>query len=378
MNRQFFSWAFVASVVGVALIASAACGSVSPYAARVDGQRISEDTLVEELRSIAANEDYLQLVEERQPVRGTGQGTFDSAFTALALTRQIYYTLIATELQRRKLSVGESDLAAARALVIQQLSGEEVFDKFPVSYQDELVRRQAELDLLSVSVNELGPPDQAARTYYDNNQNDFAQACVSHILVADEAKANEINGKLAAGEDFGALATAESIDTESKPRGGDLGCDITPDTTFVPEFLNAVFTLPVGQVGGPMRTQFGYHLIKVTKREVAPYEQVADRARAKITDAGQEKVLTVLQEAVQKARIEVNPKYGSFRKTGGSPGVVPPESGATAPGGVGLDPAPVEPPPAEPAPSDPSPSDPAPSDPAPSDPAPSNPAPSNP
>jgi foldase protein PrsA len=355
--------ALVASVVGLALLATAACGSVAPYAAKVDGARISEDTLVDELRSIAANEDYLTLVEERQPVRGTGQGTFDSAFTALALTRQIYYTLIATELDRRKLSVGDSDLTAAKALVVQQLNGEEVFNKFPKSYQDELVRRQAELDLLALSVNELGPPDQAARAYYDNNKDSFSQACVAHILVADEGKANEIRGRLAAGEDFAALARAESIDTESKPRGGDLGCDITPETPFVPEFILAVFTLPVGEVAAPLKTQFGFHLVKVSKRDVLPYEQVADLARAKLTDAGQEKVLTVLQEAVQKARIEINPKYGSFRKTGGSPGVVPPDapdSSATSPGGVGLDPAPV---PEEPGPADTAPSDQAPSNP---------------
>ena len=355
--------AFVASVVGMALVATAACGSSAPYAARVDGERISEDTLVGELRSIAANEDYLRLVEERQPVRGTGQGTFDSAFTALALTRQIYYTLIATELERRKLSVGESDLTAAKALVVQQLNGEEVFNKFPKSYQDELVRRQAELDLLSVSVNELGSPEQAARTYYDNNKDAFSQACVSHILVAEEGKANELRGRLAAGEDFAAIATAESIDTESKPRGGDLGCDITPETPFVPEFILAVFTQPVGEVGAPLKTQFGFHLVKVTKRDALPFEQVASLARSKVTDAGQEKVLTVLQAAVQEARIEINPKYGSFRKTGTSPGVVPPESGASSPGGVGLEPAPVVP--VEPAP--------APSGQAPSDQAPSNP-----
>ncbi|HEX7276242.1 MAG TPA: peptidylprolyl isomerase, partial [Acidimicrobiales bacterium] len=333
--------AFVASVVGIALVATAACGSVSPYAAKVDGESISEDRLVSELRSIAANEEYLKLVEERQPVRGSGQGTFDSAFTALALTRQIYYTLIETELDRRKLSVGESDLAAARALVVEQLSGEEVFDKFPKSYQDDLVRRQAELDLLTLAVNDLGTPEQAARTFYDNNPTEFASACVSHILVADEAKANELRGRLAAGEDFATIARADTIDDGTKAAGGDLGCDITPETNFVPEFQLAVFTQPVGEVGAPVKTQFGFHLVKVTKREVQPYDQVADLARQKVTDAGQEKVLALLQEAVQRARIEINPKYGSFRKTGGSPGVVPPESGATpSAGGGALDPVP--------------------------------------
>ena len=347
-----FRTAFVASVVGIALLATAACGSVSPYAAKVDGKRISEDTLVGELRSIAANEDYLKLVEERQPVRGTGQGTFDSAFTALALTRQIYYSLIEVELAKRKLTVGADDLTAAKALVVQQLSGEEVFNKFPKSYQDDLVLRQAELNVLTLSVNELGTPDQAARKYYDNNPNDFATACVSHILVADEAKANELRARLQAGEDFATVARAETIDEGTKANGGDLGCDITPETNFVNEFKLAVFTQPVGEVGAPVKTQFGFHLVKVTKREVAPYDKVAALARQKVTDAGQEKVLTLLQDTVQKARIEINPKYGSFRKTGGSPGVVPPESGATPTGGAGLEPAPV------PAPSDTTPSNP--------------------
>jgi len=360
--RNLFHRALVASVVGISLVATAACSSVAPYAARVDGKRISEDSLVGELRSIAANEDYLRLVEERQPVRGSGQGTFDSAFTAIALTRQIYYTLITTELRNRKLALDDDDLMAARSLVIQQLSGEEVFDKFPKGYQDDLVRRQAQLDLLTFSVNELGSPAEAARKYYDDHQAEFAQACVSHILVADEAKANELKGRLGAGEDFAAVASAETTDTESKPRGGDLGCDITPATQFVPEFLLAVFTQPVGEVGAPLKTEFGFHLVKVTKRDVLPFDQVAGAAREKVTDAGQEKVLTVLQEAVQKAKIEINPKYGSFRKTGPSPGVVAPESGATSPGGVGLDPAP-EPAPAVPAPSETAPSETAPSNP---------------
>ena len=344
--------AFVASAVGIVLFATAACGSVSPYAAKVDGKRISEDTLVGELRSIAANEDYLKLVEQRQPVRGTGQGTFDSAFTALALTRQIYYTLISTELTRRKLSVGPDDLAAAKTVVVQQLTGEDVFNKFSKSYQDDLVRRQAQLDVLTLAVNDLGSAEKAARTYYDNNPAEFSTACVSHILVADEAKANELRARLAGGEDFATVARAESIDDGSKAMGGDLGCDITPETNFVDEFKLAVFTQPVGEVGAPVKTQFGYHLVKVTKRDVAAYEQVAALARQKVTDAGQEKVLTLLQDTVQKARIEINPKYGSFRKTGGSPGVVPPESGATATGGAALEPVP-EPAASEPAPSNP-------------------------
>jgi foldase protein PrsA len=332
-----FRSAFVAAALGLPLILLAlvatACGSAGTYAAKVNDQTISEDSLVGELRSIAANESYLKQVESQQQVRGTGQGTFDSAFTALALTRQIYYTLIGNELTSRKLTVTDADLTAARAAVIDQLEGENVFAAFPKSYQDDLVRRQAELDVLTVSVNGLESADKAARAFYDNNQNQFATACVSHILVPDEAQALALRDRIVAGEDFATVARAESKDTASAEKGGDVGCDITQATGFVPEFLLAVFAQPVGEVGAPVKTEFGYHLIRVGTRNVPPFEQVAAQARRQVTESGQDEVLSVLEKAVQSSKIEVNPKYGSFRKTGNSPGVVPPQSNAptTAP-----------------------------------------------
>ncbi len=78
---------FTAPVVALAVLA-AACGSVSPYAAKVDDKSISEDDLTRELRSIAANGPFLKLAESRQPVKGAGAGTFDAQFTALTLTRR--------------------------------------------------------------------------------------------------------------------------------------------------------------------------------------------------------------------------------------------------------------------------------------------------
>jgi hypothetical protein len=329
---------FLPALAAVLALAAGACGSVSPYAARVDNKSISQDDLEGELRSIAANGPYLKLVESKQQVKGTGAGTFDASFTALALTRQIYYRLISVELVKRKLSVSPGDLAAARATVIRQIQGEDVFKDFPKDYQDELVRRQAQLDVLTLALNgTTGSADDAARAYYDAHKDEFAKACVSHILVADQAKADDVKGRLDRGEDFAAVAKAESTDTQSATQGGSLGCDITQETGFVPEFLMAVFAQPVGQVGAPVKTQFGFHLIKVTSRDVPPYDQVKDQARQKLAGNGQEKLLGWLEETVSKAKIEVNPRYGTFDKTGSSPGVVPPAApDTTAVTGVGV------------------------------------------
>jgi len=335
---------FTASVLGLALVA-AACGSVSPYAAKVDGKSIEQDDLERELRSIAANGPYLKLIESRQQVKGTGAGTFDAAFTALALTRQIYYQLIGAELANLKLSVGPADLTAARGTVIGQIQGEDVFKDFPKPYQDELVRRQAQLDLLTLALNgHKGSTDEAVRTYYDGHKDEFANACVSHILVASKEKADDVRARAGRGEDFATVARAESSDTQSAQKGGELGCDINQDTGFVPEFLLAVFNQPVGDVGAPVQTQFGFHVIKVTARDVPPFDQVKDQARQKLTASGQEKLLTWLQETISKAKIDINPRYGTFNKEGASPGVVPParpaDGTATT---VGLTPAPGAP-----------------------------------
>lgn len=304
---------------------------MSPYAAKIDNKSISEDRLNDELRSIAANGPYLKLIESRQQVKGTGTGTFDAAFTALALTRQIYYQLIGTELANRKLAVSPDDLAAARNTVIEQIQGEDVFKDFPKSYQDELIRRQAQLDLLTLSLNGLtGSTEEAARTYYESRKGDFASSCVSHILVPDEAKANDIRARVTGGQDFAAIARAESQDTQSAQKGGELGCDITQETGFVPEFMLAVSTQPVNEVGSPVKTQFGYHVIKVTSRTTPPFDEVKDRARQRLAESGQEKLLTWLQDTIAKAKIEINPKYGTFNKEGSSPGVVPPARPADA------------------------------------------------
>lgn len=334
---------FTALVAAFALTA-AACGSVSPYAAKVDNASISQDDLEGELRSIAANGPYLALIESKQPVKGKGAGTFDATFTALALTRQIYYGLIGTELVKRKLVVGAPELAAARAGVIEQLQGDDVLNAFPKTYQEQLIRRQAQLDLLTLSLNGItGSPDDAAKAYYEAHKDEFASACVSHILVADKAKADDIKGRLSRGEDFAAVARVESSDTQSAAKGGELGCDITQNTGFVPEFLSAIFSQPVGQVGDPVKTQFGYHLIKVTSKVVPPFDQAKTSAREKLTTGGQEKLLTWLQETVTKTKIEINPKYGTFDKNGASPGVVPPAkpAGATPSTVRGVSPAPA-------------------------------------
>ncbi|MBU0535444.1 MAG: peptidyl-prolyl cis-trans isomerase [Nanoarchaeota archaeon] len=82
----------------------------------------------------------------------------------------------------------------------------------------------------------------------------------AHILVKTNEEANNILFDLNKGADFGEIAKAKSI-CPSKKKGGDLGW--FGRGQMIKEFENAAFTLPPGKLSGIIKTQFGYHIIKV-------------------------------------------------------------------------------------------------------------------
>jgi parvulin-like peptidyl-prolyl isomerase len=334
----------------VALAFGPACGTVPPTAARVNGTEIPERELDEELQAIAGNERYLQALQQQgAQVLGTGRGTFDLRFVAQVLTRRILLELVHQDVVRRGVQPTESDRAQAQEEVIDSLGGEEVFGAFPGAYRADLVRRTAEVSRLRAQLGDVDVDDAAVRRFYDENASRlFAQACVSHILFAvlapegrvDEqatgeqadalrAEAEQARAEIEGGADFAAVATAHSRDNTNKDEGGDLGCG--GPGRFVPEFERTVQTLSTGEVSQPVQTQFGIHLIKVTERRVQSLEEATPEIRQRLQAQGQAEFTRFLRDAVARARISVNPRYGRFEKEAQVPGVVPPEAPAPVP-----------------------------------------------
>jgi peptidyl-prolyl cis-trans isomerase C len=91
----------------------------------------------------------------------------------------------------------------------------------------------------------------------------MTQARARHILVSTEAQCLDLKNQIAGGADFGDLAKQHSQCPSGK-QGGDLGA--FGRGQMVPEFDTACFEGPVGEVQGPVQTQFGYHLLEVTER----------------------------------------------------------------------------------------------------------------
>lgn len=138
--------------------------------------------------------------------------------------------------------------------------------------------------------------EEEMKEYYDANQAQYqkgATVSAKHILVASVEKCNEILAAITSGEKVFEEAAQEFSTCPSGQRGGDLGA--FGKGQMVPEFEKAAFEAEVGQVVGPVQTQFGYHLIKVEAKneaEVAAFEEVKESIRRALVQQKQNKLYT--------------------------------------------------------------------------------------
>ena len=151
--------------------------------------------------------------------------------------------------------------------------------------------------------------DEDAKKYYDANKDKFKEPeklNISHILVDNEAEAKDILAKLKGGADFAALAKEKSKDA-SKERGGELGLIAKGQT--VPEFEQAAFALQPGQISEVVKTQFGYHIIKVTERQpekMMAYEEIKDQLKQMMLSGKQkERFDALLKDLKDKNKVVV-------------------------------------------------------------------------
>lgn len=122
--------------------------------------------------------------------------------------------------------------------------------------------------------------DDELKAHYEANKSSYQAgptAKASHILMSEEDEIKNVRDEISAGLDFAEAASKYST-CPSKERGGDLGS--FEQGRMVPEFEAVAFSQEIGVVSEPVKTQFGYHLIKVEERSDASaktYEEVADQ-----------------------------------------------------------------------------------------------------
>ncbi|MEO8445310.1 MAG: SurA N-terminal domain-containing protein [Gammaproteobacteria bacterium] len=208
----------------------------------------------------------------------------------------------------------------------------------------------ADLDYVEVALADMArayaPDEEALRKAYDADPTRFRSAeerRARHILIAVDATrtdaaaktlADEIESKLAGGADFAALAAQYSSDTGSASRGGDLG--FAARGNYVPAFDKALFDLKTGETSPPVKTEFGYHIIRLD--ELRPgtersFEAVRAQLEEELRKQKAQDEFYAIAERLDDLALE-NPsslepvardtgltvkKYAGFTKEGGGP-----------------------------------------------------------
>lgn len=360
------SIALLALVLAGALL-STSCGTVAPQALEVGSYSLSESDFMDQLATIAANEAYLATREAQGnpiTVQGTNDATYSTSFTSQILNERVSFVLAAQEVEERGLEVTEADRRNAEVLLSLSLSpnpqqsdgttidpqGLEVLDAFSDGYRTALVDGVANVLVLRGDILDRASTEEGLRALYDARQDaQQDQACVSHILIragtgqtaptaaelaAARTRVDAVSAQLEGADDFATVARASSEDPGSATAGGDLGC--APQGTYPDTFDDAVWSQPVGVVGAPVQTDFGWHLILVTKRGQLSFEDLRDQLASAVEQNSDALLSDWLQSAAVDADVTVNLRFGRWA---GEVGQVVPPPGAQASATAGLDPA---------------------------------------
>jgi peptidyl-prolyl cis-trans isomerase C len=153
--------------------------------------------------------------------------------------------------------------------------------------------------------------DSDVKDYYSKHKQDFAttsQIKASHILVKTQAEAEKVLARLKKGEKFEAVAKEVSIDKPSAANGGELG--YFSRGQMVPEFERAAVGLKAGEISNPVKTPFGFHIIKVTDKKTGPvieFDKVKDIISQRLSGEKQKEAFdNYLTELKKNFKVEIN------------------------------------------------------------------------
>ncbi|QCR31074.1 peptidylprolyl isomerase [Lysinibacillus sp. SGAir0095] len=221
--------------------------------------------------------------------------------------------IIELEAEKLDVSVTDEEIEEEYEDYTNEYGGEEAFLEVISSYNMavEDVKEDIKVYLLTLKLMEdyVEITDEEVETYFEENKATYGQAAeveANHILVEDEKTAQEVIGKLNAGEDFAELAKEYSTDTATKEDGGNLG--YFGKGEMEEAFENAAFTIEIDSVSEPVETDYGFHVIKVTDKieeKEAEFEDVKDTVYQDLLDSKvNEQYSTWLEEKMEEYKIE--------------------------------------------------------------------------
>ena len=170
------------------------------------------------------------------------------------------------------------------------------------------IRNKLLMETLLQDVGQAAVTPDAMKKVYDEAVKQIGsqqEVRARHILVPTEDEAKAILAEIKKGTDFAELARQKSKDPGAAAEGGDLGY-FTKDQ-MVPEFAEVAFKLEKGQVSDPVKTQFGWHIIKVEDKRTKPapdFAQVKDQVQTYVERKAQADYVAKLRETAKVERLD--------------------------------------------------------------------------
>ena len=311
----------LSALVCAALLVLAGCGEAdltASAAATVNGQEITVDEVDAALEDYEDTAQFEQLTTQESPDKVRRQ--FQQGYLSQIVRRFV----LNKEAEEHDIEVTKSEVDEALEQAKAGFPGEEEFetavdeqglstDQLPDLIRDQLLETKLREEIGS----DVAPADDEVRSHYDENIDQYRETKASHILVGQQRKAARIAEQLQEAPRgqldrlFARLANQSSEDPGSAQRGGDLGYYSPGD--FVPEFEQAASELEVGAVSDPVQSQFGFHIIRVTDRRLAPFEEVRDQIAQELGGSEQEEAFQeFIVEAYEDADVRINSRFGEL------------------------------------------------------------------
>ncbi|WP_127536943.1 peptidylprolyl isomerase [Paenibacillus illinoisensis] len=255
-GKKSVLWMAISGVLAAALIVVLVFppfGGGRESVASVNGSNISKDELYNELVSLG------------------GESTLNSMITM---------KLIDQEAAKANVSVTEQDVNAEIETLKTQYGGEEglntALSQSGMTMDSLKKNTEVQVKIRKILEPQTTVKDEDISAYYEENKATFAtpeQVRASHILVKTKEEADDIKKQLDEGADFATLAKEKSTDTGSAANGGDLG--FFGEGEMVEAFEKAAFSMKNDEISDPIKSDYGYHIIKRTdyKEATNPTEE---------------------------------------------------------------------------------------------------------
>lgn len=306
-------------LLGMILFSVTACqpagtASKEETVAIVNGKVISVDLYNKHFTLFKKN--YEDMYGDKVWSLDVGGKTFIQAVQENVLDKLVNDEAIIQSLQEKNVKIDEKKVDELYTSYMEQMKDQIEAKKFleDNGIDETFIRDQIRSQLYmeefqNMVMDELDIDDTKLKEYYDKNMEAYRdlQIKASHILLETEEDAKDVLDKVQKGEDFAELAKKYSTGP-SAPQGGDLG--YFSKGMMVPEFEEAALALKVGEVSEPVKTKFGYHIIKVMdrKEEMRAFEEVKEEIRGNMIEGRMVDKVNEIKESIKIEKFPENIK----------------------------------------------------------------------